>query len=247
MSGHSKWNNIRVKKGKTDAQRAKVFTKISREIIVAVKEGGGNPASNGKLRDVIAKARANNIPNDNIKRVIDKASASSDASNFETGAYEGYGPGGVAVIVETMTDNRNRVASEMRHAFDKSGGALGAQGSVSWNFARKGVLRVWAQGLDDERVMEDAMDAGCGDFSITELTDDNGDTLDAFEMITEPDDLGSAREALDAKGYKFAEAQIEMLPKNTVEIDEETFGKLQKLLDMLEDSDDVQNVWHNAG
>jgi len=246
MSGHSKWANIREKKGKTDAQRAKVFTKVSREIIVAVKEGGGNPASNSRLRDAIAKARASNIPNDNIKRVIDKASSSTDASNYESGSYEGYGPGGVAVIVETMTDNRNRTASEMRHAFDKHGGNLGAQGSVSWSFDRKGVMLIAVEGLSEDKVMEDALDAGASDFGLSDYTDDDGETIDAFEILTDADSFSSVRDALDAKGYKFASAQLEMVPQNYVGLGEEDSQKLQKLLDMLEDNDDVQNVWHNC-
>ncbi|MDR2606363.1 MAG: YebC/PmpR family DNA-binding transcriptional regulator [Oscillospiraceae bacterium] len=246
MSGHSKWANIREKKGKTDAQRAKVFTKISREIIVAVKEGGGNPAGNAKLRDVIAKARAANIPNDNIKRVIEKADSASDASNYESGSYEGYGPGGVAVIVETMTDNRNRTASEMRHAFDKNGGNLGAQGSVSWSFDRKGVMLIPVEKLSEDKVMEDALDAGASDFALSEYTNDDGDTIDAFEILTDPESFGDVRDALESKGYKFAAAQIEMVPQNYTELSEEDSLKLQKLLDMLEDNDDVQNVWHNC-
>ncbi|MDR0819352.1 MAG: YebC/PmpR family DNA-binding transcriptional regulator [Oscillospiraceae bacterium] len=231
MSGHSKWANIREKKGKTDAQRAKVFTKISREIIVAVKEGGGNPSSNARLRDAIAKARAANIPNDNIKRVIDKASVSSEAA-YETGAYEGYGPGGVAVIVETMTDNRNRTASEMRHAFDKYGGNLGAQGSVAWSFDRKGVLRIPSEGLDEDKVMEDALDAGAVDFGASTADGDDGE-IDVFEILTESDSLGEVRDTLDSKGYTFSSAQLELVPRNYIELTAEAdVVKLGKLLDM---------------
>ena len=238
MSGHSKWNNIKQKKGKTDAERAKVFTKISREIIVAVKEGGsGDPASNSKLKDVIAKAKAANVPNDNIKRVIEKAVGSGDTANYETNTYEGYGVNGIAVIVETMTDNRNRTASEMRHYFDKYGGNMGAAGCVSWSFDRKGVIVIEAEDLDEETVLMDAMDVGASDMS---------NEGEVFEIYTEPDSFSEIRVALEAKGYKFLSAQIEMVPQNYVKLENpEDIEKMQKMLDMFEDNDDVQNVWHN--
>ena len=178
MSGHSKWNNIKRKKEKTDGQRAKIFTKIGRELAVAVKEGGGpDPASNSKLKDAIAKAKANNVPNDNIERIIKKAAGEGNADNYEALQYEGYGPAGIAVIVETLTDNRNRTAGEMRHYFDKCGGNLGQTGCVSFMFKQKGVLAIEAEGLDEEKVMEDALEAGAADFQADD---------DVFEIYTEP-------------------------------------------------------------
>ena len=238
MSGHSKWNNIKRKKEKTDGQRAKIFTKIGRELAVAVKEGGGpDPASNSKLKDAIAKAKANNVPNDNIERIIKKAAGEGNADNYEALQYEGYGPAGIAVIVETLTDNRNRTAGEMRHYFDKCGGNLGQTGCVSFMFKQKGVLAIEAEGLDEEKVMEDALEAGAADFS----TDG-----DVFEITTEPDDFAGVREDLEAKGYAFVSAEVEMIPDVYSAIDDpELVAKMEKLLDMLEDNDDVQNVWHN--
>ena len=238
MSGHSKWNNIKRKKEKTDGQRAKIFTKIGRELAVAVKEGGGpDPASNSKLKDAIAKAKANNVPNDNIERIIKKAAGEGNADNYEALQYEGYGPAGIAVIVETLTDNRNRTAGEMRHYFDKCGGNLGQTGCVSFMFKQKGVLAIEAEGLDEEKVMEDALEAGAADFS----TDG-----DVFEITTEPYDFTGVREDLEAKGYAFVSAEVEMIPDVYSAIDDpELVAKMEKLLDMLEDNDDVQNVWHN--
>ncbi len=238
MSGHSKWNNIKRKKEKTDGQKAKIFTKVGREIAVAVKEGGGpDPASNSKLKDAIAKAKANNVPNDNIERIIKKAAGEGNTDNYEALQYEGYGPSGIAVIVETLTDNRNRTAGEMRHYFDKCGGNLGQTGCVSFMFNQKGVLAIEAEGLDEDKVMEDALEAGAADFS----TDG-----DVFEITTEPDDFSGVREDLEAKGYSFLSAEVEMVPDvlNAIE-DPELVTKMEKLLDMLEDNDDVQNVWHN--
>ncbi len=238
MSGHSKWNNIKRKKEKTDGQRAKIFTKIGRELAVAVKEGGGaDPASNSKLKDAIAKAKANNVPNDNIDRIIKKAAGEGSGDNYEALQYEGYGPSGIAVIVETLTDNRNRTAGEMRHYFDKCGGNLGQTGCVGFLFNKKGVLVIEAEGLDEEKVMEDALEAGASDFSADE---------DVFEISTEPEDFTGVREDLEAKGYAFVSAEIEMVPDvlNAIE-DPELVGKMEKLLEMLEDNDDVQNVWHN--
>ena len=238
MSGHSTWNNIKRKKEKTDGQRAKIFTKIGRELAVAVKEGGGaDPASNSKLKDAIAKAKANNVPNDNIDRIIKKAAGEGSGDNYEALQYEGYGPSGIAVIVETLTDNRNRTAGEMRHYFDKCGGNLGQTGCVGFLFNKKGVLVIEAEGLDEEKVMEDALEAGASDFSADE---------DVFEISTEPEDFTGVREDLEAKGYAFVSAEIEMVPDvlNAIE-DPELVGKMEKLLEMLEDNDDVQNVWHN--
>ena len=237
MSGHSKWNNIKRKKEKTDGQKAKIFTKIGREIAVAVKEGGADPASNSKLKECIAKAKANNVPNDNINRIIQKAAGDGNADNYEALQYEGYGPSGIAVIVETLTDNRNRTAGEMRHYFDKNGGNLGQTGCVSFMFNKKGVLAIEAEGLDEDKVMEDALEAGASDFTS------DGDVL---EITTEPEDFGGVMEDLSAKGYTFISAEVEMVPDvyNTID-DEELIVKMEKLLDMLEDNDDVQNVWHN--
>ncbi len=237
MSGHSKWNNIKRKKEKTDGQRAKVFTKIGRELAVAVKEGGSaDPAANSKLKDAIAKAKANNVPNDNIERAIKKAS-SEGGENWEALQYEGYGPSGIAVIVETLTDNRNRTAGDIRHYFDKYGGNLGQSGCVSFMFNQKGIIAIEAEGLDEDQVMEDALEAGAADFAA------DGDV---FEITTEPDDFSAVRDALEAKGYTFVSAELEMVPDvYTAITDPELVVKMEKLLDVLEDNDDVQNVWHN--
>lgn len=238
MSGHSKWNNIKRKKEKTDGQKAKIFTKMGREIAVAVKEGGSaDPNSNSKLKDAIAKAKANNVPNDNIDRIIKKAAGDSNADTYEALQYEGYGPSGIAVIVETLTDNRNRTAGEMRHYFDKCGGNLGQTGCVSFMFNKKGVLAIEAEGHDEDTVMEQALEAGASDFN----TDG-----DIFEIITEPDDFSGVRDDLEAKGYTFVSAEVEMVPDVYSAIDDPAAAeKMEKLLDMLEDNDDVQNVWHN--
>ena len=238
MSGHSKWNNIKRKKEKTDGQKAKIFTKLAREIAVAIKEGGSaDPASNSKLKDCIAKAKAANVPNDNIDRVIKKASGDGNADNYEALQYEGYGPCGIAVIVETLTDNRNRTAGEMRHYFDKYGGNLGQTGCVSFMFNKKGVLVIEAEGLDEDQVMEDSLEAGASDFAADE---------DVFEITTEPEDFSAVRDDLEAKGYTFVSAEVEMVPDVYSSIDDpELCVKMDKLLEMLEDNDDVQNVWHN--
>ena len=238
MSGHSKWNNIKRKKEKTDGQKAKVFTKLAREIAVAIKEGGSaDPASNSRLKDCIAKAKAANVPNDNIDRVIKKASGEGNADNYEALTYEGYGPCGIAVIVETLTDNRNRTAGEMRHYFDKYGGNLGQTGCVSFMFNQKGILAIEAEDLDEDKVMEDALEAGASDFAADE---------DVFEITTEPEDFSAVRDDLEAKGYAFVSAELQMIPDVYSEIaDEEAVIKMEKLLDALEDNDDVQNVWHN--
>lgn len=238
MSGHSKWSNIKRKKEKTDGARAKIFTKIGRELAVAVKEGGGaDPATNSKLKDCIAKAKANNVPNDNIERIIKKTAGSTDSEKYEAITYEGYGPCGVAVIVETLTDNRNRTAGDLRHYFDKFGGNLGTPGCVSFMFAKKGVIVIEKADLNEDNVMEDALEAGASDF----LSDD-----DAFEIYTEPEDFSAVRETLENKGYEFASAETEMVPSTYTAIsDEESATKMQKLLDILDDNDDVQNVWHN--
>ena len=238
MSGHSKWNNIKRKKEKTDGQKAKIFTKIARELAVAVREGGGgDPTSNSRLKDAIAKAKANNLPNDNIERVIKKAAGAGEGNAYEALRYEGYGPSGIAVVVETLTDNRNRTAGEMRHYFDKYGGNLGQSGCVAFMFKQKGVLAVEAEGVDEDVLMEAALEAGASDFSTDE---------DVFEIITEPDDFSAVRSALEGKGYAFISAEVEMIPDVYSTIDEpEAVAKMEKLLEMLEDNDDVQSVWHN--
>ena len=240
MSGHSKWHNIQKTKGAADAKRSQAFTKIAREMIVAVKEGGsGDPNNNSRLATVIAKAKAANMPNDNIKRTIDKALGAGNSDNFEKVVYEGYGPSGVAVIVEALTDNRNRTAPEVRHLFDKYGGNMGASGCVSWSFDRKGVIVIDNEEgeLDEEKVMEDALDCGAADFEA-----DGG----IFEITTDPDDFNAVTAALEAKGYVFAEASIEMVPQNYIKLtDEEDIKNMTKMIDLMEDNDDVQNVWHN--
>lgn len=238
MSGHSKWNNIKRKKEKTDGQKAKIFTKMGREIAVAVKEGGSaDPSSNSKLKDAIAKAKANNVPNENIERIIKKAAGDQNGDNYEALQYEGYGPSGIAVIVETLTDNRNRTAGEMRHYFDKCGGNLGQSGCVSYMFNKKGILAIEAEGLDEDTVMEQALEAGASDFN----TDG-----DVFEIVTEPEDFSAVRDDLEAKGYTFVSAEVEMVPDVFTAIDDAAAAeKMEKLLDLLEDNDDVQNVWHN--
>ena len=241
MSGHSKWHNIQKTKGAADAKRSAAFTKIAKEIIVAVKEGGGSgdPANNSRLATVIAKAKAVNMPNDNIKRTIDKALGAGNTENFEAVTYEGYGPGGVAVIVDALTDNRQRTAPEVRHAFDKCNGNLGAQGCVSWSFDKKGVIVIdnEDQELDEDTVMMQALDAGAEDFLADEET---------FEIYTAPDDFSTVREALEKLGYEFVEAQVEMVPQNYITLEkEEDMAQMRKLLDNLEDNDDVQAVWHN--
>ena len=237
MSGHSKWSNVKRKKEKTDAAKAKIFTKIGREIAVVVKAGGANPNENSKLKDVIAKAKAANVPNDNIERIIKKAAGEGDGANYEELIYEGYGPCGVAVVVETLTDNRNRTAGEMRHYFDKCGGNLGQTGSVMFMFDRKGIIVIEADGLEEDTVMEDALEAGASDFINDE---------DVFIIRTEPNDLGLVRDDLDAKGYKFVSAEIEYVPSNYTKLtNEDDLKMMGRLLEMMEDNDDVQGVWHN--
>ena len=238
MSGHSKWHNIQKTKGAADAKRSQIFTKIAREMIVAVKTGGsGDPANNSRLAAVIAKAKAANVPNDNIDRIIKKAAGDGNNDNYENVTYEGYGPSGVAVIVEALTDNRNRTAADVRHAFDKFGGNLGTTGCVSFMFNKKGVIAIEREGLDEDTVMSDALEAGAADFAADE---------DVFEITTEPDDFSGVREDLEKKGYEFVSADVEMVPDTYTTItDEDTITKMQKMLDLLEDNDDVQNVWHN--
>ena len=240
MSGHNKWSTIKQKKGKNDAARAKVFTKIGRELIVAIREGGSDdPSVNSKLKDCIAKAKANNVPNDNIDRIIKKAASGGDTANYEAVTYEGYGPNGVAVIVEALTDNRNRTAGEVRHYFDKFGGNMGTQGCVSFMFTKKGVLVIEREDLDkdEDTVMSDALEYGASDFEADE---------DVFTIYTEPEDFSAVRDDLEKAGYTFVSAELEMVPSTYTKLeDEESITKMQKMLDMFEDNDDIQNVWHN--
>lgn len=240
MSGHNKWSTIKQKKGKNDAARAKVFTKIGRELIVAIRDGGSaDPNVNSKLRDCIAKAKAANVPNDNIERIIKKAASSNEGDNYESVTYEGYGPCGIAVIVEALTDNRNRTAGEVRHYFDKFGGNMGTPGCVGFMFSKKGVLVVEREDFDkdEDTVMEEALEAGASDFEADE---------DIFTIYTEPEDFSAIRDDLTAKGYEFASAEVEQVPSTYTKIDDEDAKvKMQKMLDMFEENDDIQNVWHN--
>lgn len=237
MSGHSKWKNIAHKKGAMDAQRGKIFTKFAREIAVAIKEGGPDMAANSRLKDIIAKAKANNVPNDNINRILQKYQSGTVAENYEAITYEGYGPMGVAVIVETLTDNRNRTAADMRHYFDKYGGNLGQTGCVSWQFDKRGVLIIEREGHDEDTVMLAALDLGAADFSAED---------EVFELYTEPGELTTVREGLEKLGYSFLEAEVALVPQNYATITgEDDIKNMQKLLELLEDNDDVQNVWHN--
>ncbi len=237
MSGHSKWKNIMHKKEKTDAQRASVFTKIGKEIAIAVKEGGPDPNSNSRLRDLIAKAKDNNVPNDNIDRAIKKASA-ADAAVYEEIIYEGYGPSGVAVIVETATDNRNRTAAEVRHFFDKYGGNMGTSGCVGYLFTEKGVIVIENDGsVDEDKLMEDSLEAGAEDFVASE---------EAFEIYTVPEDLSAIRADLEGMGYKIVSADKDKIPSNYVTLeDEDAIKNMNLLLEKLDENDDVQNVYHN--
>lgn len=237
MSGHSKWSTIKRKKEKTDNQRAKVFTKVGREIAVAVREGGPDPSSNSKLKDIIAKAKSLNVPNENIERIIKKAAGDGNADNYEEIVYEGYGPSGIAVIVETLTDNRNRTAGEMRHYFDKFGGNMGTSGCVSFMFSKQGVIVIEQEDIDEEQLMEDALEAGAVDI----ITDEG-----VFDVRTEPNDFSSVREALEEKGYKFLSAEVEYIPSTyTALTSEDDIKNMSRMLEMFEDNDDVQNVWHN--
>ena len=237
MSGHSKWSTIKRKKEKTDQARAKVFTRIGRELAMAVKAGGPDPDNNSKLKDVIAKAKANNVPNDNIDRIIKKAAGEGGGADYESLIYEGYGPAGIAVIVEVLTDNRNRTAGEMRHYFDKCGGNMGQSGSVMFMFERKGLIVIEGEGLDEDKVMEDVLEAGADDFTI------DGEV---YEISTDPNSVGTVSEALSQKGYTFISAEPAYVPATTSTIDDpELAAKMEKLLDMFDENEDVQNVWHN--
>lgn len=238
MSGHSKWHNIQAKKGKADAARGKIFTKLGREILVAVKNGGPDPAGNSKLKDVIAKCKAANMPNDTINNAIKKASGAGNTANYEEVVYEGYGPNGVAVIVEGSTDNKNRTAADVRHIFDKSGGNLGTSGCVSYMFDKKGVIVIdrSTTTLSEDDMMMMALDAGAEDVKAED---------EVFEITTAPSDFSAVRDALEGNGLEFLEASVEMVPQNTVELDEAAAEKMQRLIDNLEDNDDVMNVYSN--
>mgnify|MGYP004668244021 FL=1 len=236
MSGHSKWHNIAAKKGKADAARGKIFTKLGRELLIAVKEGGPEPAGNSKLKAVIAKCKTANMPNDTINNAIKKASASNE--NYEEIVYEGYGPNGVAVIVNASTDNKNRTAADVRHVFDKAGGNLGTSGCVSYMFNKKGVIVIdkTKTNLSEDELMLLALDNGAEDFNVEE---------ECYEIITEPSDFTAVREALEGEGLEFVEAEVQMIPTTYVSLDEKGCERMQRLIDNLEDLDDVMDVYHN--
>lgn len=238
MSGHSKWHNIAQRKGKSDAARANVFTKIGREIAVAVKQGGPDPASNSKLRDAITKAKSNNMPNDNINRSIKKASGELNSINYEEITYEGYGQFGTAFIVETLTDNRNRTGGDIRHLFDKFGGSMGATGCVSYMFKKKGIIVIAKDKIPEDDIIMYALDAGAEDV-------DTGSD-DAYEIITAPSDLTEIVEKLASNGVEIESSQIDMIADNYVTLDKEQQEKILKMIDKMEEHDDVQNVYHNA-
>ena len=236
MSGHSKWHNIQAKKGKADAARGKIFTKLGRELLIAVKEGGPEPAGNSKLKAVIAKCKAANMPNDTINNAIKKASSSNE--NYEEVVYEGYGPNGVAVIVNASTDNRNRTAADVRHVFDKAGGNLGTTGCVSYMFNKKGVIVIEREtaNMEEEELMMLALDAGAEDFEASE---------EVYEITTDPSDFTEVREKLEEAGLSFLEAEVQMVPTTTVVLDEAGQEKMERLIERLDDLDDVMNVYHN--
>ena len=239
MSGHSKFANLKHKKEKNDAKKGKIFTKLGREIAVAVKEGGADPENNSRLRDIVAKAKANNMPNDTIDRSIKKAAGDANAVNYESITYEGYGPSGVAIIVEALTDNKNRTASNVRSAFTKGSGSIGTPGCVSYNFEKKGQIIIAKEDcqMDEDDLMMTALDAGAEDFAAEE---------DSYEIVTDPDDFSKVREALEAESIEMASAEVTMIPNTMVELaSEDDIKNLQKTLDLLEEDDDVQDVWHN--
>ena len=237
MSGHSKWNNIKRKKEAADGAKAKVFTRIGREISVCVKEGGPDPASNSKLKDLISKAKANNVPNDNIDRIIKKAAGEGDKNNYETMVYEGYGPGGVAVIVKCLTDNKNRTAGDVRHYFDKFGGNMGTTGCVSFMFTRKGIIILENEGCDEDKLMEDCFEAGADDFNV------DGESI---EVSTDPNSVYAISDKLREMGYRVISAEDSMVPSTyTTLSDEEQIRHMNLLLEALDDNDDVQQVYHN--
>ena len=238
MSGHSKFHNIKAKKEKADSKRAGIFTKLGRELAIAVKSGGPDPAGNSRLKDVIAKCKAANMPNDNIKRSIEKAAGSAEADNYTEITYEGYGPGGIAVMVETTTDNKNRTAADVRHYFDKFGGNLGNPNCVSYMFEKKGVLMVErTDEIDEDELMMLSLDAGAEDFNSED---------EYFEIDTAPEDFSKVYDELEGAGYTFLESEIQWVPSNETKLDDEDQRvKMERLIDALEDNDDVTNVWHN--
>ena len=236
MSGHSKWHNIQAKKGKADAARGRIFTKLGRELLIAVKEGGPDPAGNSKLKNVIAKCKAANMPNDTINNAIKKASTSNE--NYEEIVYEGYGPNGVAIIIEASTDNKNRTAADVRHVFSKAGGNLGTTGCVSYMFNKKGVIIIEKEktSMDEDELMMLALEAGAEDFTSEE---------EIYEIVTDPSDFTAVIEKLEENDLEFAEAEIQMVPTTTVVLDEKASEKMERLINNLEDLDDVANVYHN--
>lgn len=237
MSGHSKWANIQNKKGKADAARGSIFTKIGRELSVAIKQGGPDPNTNSRLRDVITKAKQNNMPNDTIMRSIKKATGDLNSVNYEDMVYEGYASGGVAIIVEALTDNKNRTAGEVRHAFDKNGGSLGATGCVSYLFKRKGVIVIDGENLTEEEVMELCLEGG---------GDDMQEDGEVYEIFTLPQDFSAVKDFLESKEVKILSATIDFVPDDYIDPPTDTIASIEKLINMLEESDDVQNVYHNA-
>jgi YebC/PmpR family DNA-binding regulatory protein len=237
MSGHSKWHNIKLRKGKQDLQRGKIFTKLAREVIVAAKEGGGNPDSNLRLRMAVQKARENSMPADNIKRAIQRGTGEIEGANFEEITYEGYGPAGVAVLVPCLTDNRNRTVAELRNIFSKTGGNLGEMGCVGWMFDQKGLVQISADKSDEDSVMMATMDAGAEDIKVED---------DMIELTCPPDALQNVRDALTQAGIEFISAELTMIPKSTVRVEDvKEAGKILRLMDALEDNDDVQNAYAN--
>jgi YebC/PmpR family DNA-binding regulatory protein len=238
MSGHSKWHNIQARKGKQDAARGRVFTKIGKELLVAAKESRGNTDASAKLKDIVAKAKAANMPMDTINKAIKRGSGEGDNINYEELTYEGYGPNGVAVIVSSLTDNKNRTASNVRHAFEKSGGSLGATGCVSWMFERKGIIVIEkSDSIDEDELMMMAIDAGAEDF--------NPDG-DVYEITTSSDDFSKVRQELEKNGMEFISAEVSMVPNNTVSLDSNASEKIERMIERLEEDDDVQNVYHNG-
>ena len=238
MSGHSKWNNIQARKGKVDAARGKIFTKLGRELLVAVKAGGPDPEGNSTLKAVIAKGKAANMPNDTINNAIKKASGEGNTANYDEITYEGYGPNGVAIIVEASTDNKNRTAAEVRHAFDKSGGNLGTTGCVSYMFSKKGVIVIEKENcpIDEEELMMIALDSGAEDFKTSD---------EVYQIITAPSDFANVSDKLQSEGVEFLEASVQMVPSTTISLDDSSAEKMERMIERLEDLDDVMNVYHN--